>query len=100
MLKNHPRMPAKKAPSKKAAWKKTVARMAAPRKTASRKTVAKRMTAVDAVLAAIGRSKKGVGTATVMKKTRFDKQKLYNIVSRLKKQGKIRVAGRGMYVKA
>jgi len=82
MVKRHPKSPAKKAPSKKAAPKKTG------------------KTAVDTVLTTIGRYKKGVDSATVIKKTGFNKQKVYNIVSGLKKQGKIKAVGKGMYIKA
>ena len=73
----------KKTPVKKAAVKK-----AAP------------ATAVDTVLAIIKRSKKGVGTAALMKKTGFEDYKIHNIVYKLKKQGKIKSVGRGVYVSA
>jgi hypothetical protein len=35
-----------------------------------------------------------------MEKTGFDQKKTYNIVYKLKKQGKIKSAGKGVYVKA
>jgi len=95
MVEKHPRMPARRAVARKA-----VAKKAAPKRTAAKETVAKKVTVAGAVLAAIGRSKKGVDAATVMKKTGFDKQKVYNTVSLLKKQGKIKAAGRGRYAKA
>lgn len=82
MVKNHPKSPAKKAPSKKIAAKKTG------------------KTAVDTVLTIISRSKKGVDSATVIKKAGFEKQKVYNIMSRLKKQGRIKAVDKGIYIKA
>ena len=91
MEKKHPKMPVKKAPAKKAAEKKTVAKKVAPMKAGA--------TGTDAVLAIVNRSKKGVDTAIVMKKTGFDRKKVANIVFRLKKQGKIKSAGKGVYVK-
>ena len=73
----------KKTPVKKAAVKK-----AAP------------ATAVDTVLAIIKRSKKGVGTVTLMKKTGYNQKKISNLVFKLKKQGKIKSVGKGVYVSA
>ena len=73
----------KKAPVKKAAVKK-----AAP------------ATAVDTVLAIIKRSKKGVGTAALMEKTGYNQKKIANLVFKLRKQGKIKSVGRGVYLKA
>ena len=73
----------KKTPVKKAAVKK-----AAP------------ATAVDTVLAIIKRSKKGVGTAALMEKTGYNQKKIANLVFKLRKQGKIKSVGRGVYVKS
>jgi len=42
--------------------------------------------------------KKGVDTATLIKKTGFDVKKVRNIISRTSKQGKIKRADRGIYV--
>ena len=85
---------AKKAPAKKAAAKKK-----APAKKAPAKKAAK-VTAADAVLKVINRTKKGVNTATLMKKTGFDNKKVANIIFKLKKQGKIKNPQKGLYVKA
>ena len=90
MLKKHPKMPKKKAPAKKAAAKKTV----------GRKVVPENAGATNAVLAIVNRSKKGVDTANIMKKTGFDKKKVANIVFRLRKKGKIKNVKEGVYVKA
>ena len=76
-LKTIKKVPAKKAPSKK--------------KTAQPK-------ATDQVLRIINRSKKGVDTATLMKKTGFDKKKITNILQRTYKQGKIKRVEKGIYV--
>ena len=77
-----------------------------PKKPVAKKTVKKTdqkkkktVTAVDTVLKIINRSKKGVDTPTLMKKTGFNEKKIHNIVYKLKKQGKIKSAGRGVYVK-
>jgi putative endonuclease len=57
-------------------------------------------TATDQVLKIIKRSKKGVDTATLMKKTGFDEKKIRNILFRTYKQGNIKRAEKGVYVSA
>jgi len=54
----------------------------------------------DTVLAIIRRYKKGVDGATLRKKTDFEGRKMRDIVYRLKKRGKIKVEGKGLYLKA
>jgi predicted transcriptional regulator of viral defense system len=49
-------------------------------------------------LAIINRSKNGVDTAALMKKTGFDQNKIRNILNRTYKQGKIKRADNGIYV--
>ncbi len=68
-----------------------------------KKAVAKRPASVssrDTVLAIIKRSKKGVDTPALIKKTGFEGRKIGDIIYRLKKQGKIKTEGKGIYVKA
>ena len=71
---------------------------------ATRKAVAKKktatLTATDQVLKIIKRSKKGVDAPTLLKKTGFEDKKIRNILFRSSKQGKIKKAGRGIYVAA
>jgi len=73
-------------------------------KTAKKKPVAKKkgakLTATDQVVNIIKRSKKGVDTPTVMKKTGFGERTVRNILNRAGKQGKIKRAARGVYVGA
>ena len=57
-----------------------------------------RVTATDQVLDIINTSKKGVNTATLMKKTGFDQKRIRNILQRTYKQGKIKRAERGIYI--
>lgn len=65
------------------------------------KTSAKKpASAVDTVLGVIKRSKKGVNTASIMKKTGYDRKKVANIIFKLKKQGKIKSETKGVYLKA
>ncbi len=74
-----------------------------PKAKAVKKAVAKRPTRVsssDTVLAIIKRSKKGVDTVALRKKTGFQGRKIGDIIYRLKKQGKIKGLGKGLYVKA
>ena len=74
--------PAKKAPAKKAPAKKGTTQP----------------TATDQVLNIINRSKKGVNIKTLMEKTSFNQKKVTNILQRTFKQGKIKRAGKGVYV--
>ena len=46
------------------------------------------------------RSKNGVDMATLKKKTGFNNKKIQNAIFGLKKQGKIKSGGKGIYVKA
>ena len=59
----------------------------------------KKGTATSDVLAAIGRSRKGVTTSKIKEKTGFDEKKIYNIINRLKSMEKVKSAGYGVYVK-
>ena len=79
----------KKAPVRKAPAKKVVKKAAAK----------KPATAVDTVLKIINRSKKGVDTAALMKKTGFSQKKIHNVIYKLKKQGKVKSVGKGIYLK-
>ena len=75
----------------------------AVRKTLVKKAVSKKSgpaTAADTVLGIINRSKKGVNTETLMKKTGYNQKKIFNLIYKLKKQGKIKSAAKGIYVKA
>lgn len=56
-------------------------------------------TAADTVLTIISRSKKGVNTATIKEKTGYNQKKVANIIYKLKKQGRIKTAQKGVYVK-
>ena len=92
---------AKRKPKAKAkTTRKAVAKKkgAAKKKTAKKKTAT--LTATDQVLKIIKRSKKGVDAPTLMKKTGFEDKKIRNILFRSSKQGKIKKAGRGIYVGA
>ena len=80
----------KAEPAKKVAVKKSAAKKVAAKKPA---------TAVDTVLNIINRSKKGVDSAALMKKTGFNQKKIHNIVYKLKKQGKVKSVGNGVFLK-
>jgi hypothetical protein len=72
---------------------------ASAKKTPSKKRSAK-LTATDQVLKIIKRSKKGVDTPTLVKKTGFNDKKIRNILQRVCKDGRVKSAGRGKYVGA
>ena len=78
--------------------KKKAVKKVAVKKPAAKKAV--KLTAADTMFAVINRSKKGVGVAELMKKTEFDLKKTYNIIYKLKSQGKIKSVEKGVYKKA
>lgn len=88
---------AKAAPKGKAKAK-TTTKPPAKKKGAVKKTAG--VTATDQAVKMIKRSKKGVDVPTLKKKTGFDDKKIRNILNRASKQGKIKRAGRGIYVAA
>ena len=89
-----------KSETKVAKPSKAKAVKATPVKKAPVKKKAAKVTATDEVLNIINRSKKGVDTATMMKKTGFDQKKVRNILQRTFKQGKIKRVDKGIYVGA
>ena len=89
-----------KAETKVAKPSKAKAVKATPVKKAPVKKKAPKVTATDEVLNIINRSKKGVNTATLMKKTGFNEKKVRNILNRTFKQGKIKRAEKGIYIGA
>lgn len=58
------------------------------------------VSASDTVLNIIKRSKEGIDTAALKKRIGFDEKKIYNIIYKLKNQGKIKAEKRGVYMKA
>ena len=84
--------------------KKTAAKSAKP-KTKAKAVIKKapvkaaKKTDTDMLLAVINRSKKGVDTATLMKKTGFNQKKVRNMLNRTYKQGKITRVQKGIYVR-
>jgi len=72
----------------------------APARKAPAKMKTAQPTATDQVLGIINRSKNGVNTATLMKKTSFNQKKVTNILQRTFKQGKIKRVEKGIYVGA
>ena len=74
------------------------AKKATARKKARTKTKGTALTATDQVLKIIKRSKKGVDAPTLMKKTGLGDRSVRNILYKASKSGKIKTAGRGIYV--
>jgi outer membrane biosynthesis protein TonB len=73
-----------------------------PKKSAAKKEAVRRPrkgTATDAVYTLIARSRSGVDTATLKKKTEFPDKKIWNIINRLKREKKIESTKRGVYIK-
>ncbi len=80
-----------------------VKRLDKPEKAKAKLKVTKKpakVSAASTVLAIIKRSKKGVDVATLKNKTGLGSATVNSIIYRLKKKGKIKSGGRGIYVKA
>jgi len=90
---------AKARPAKKAVVRKAAKAKARPAKKAVVRKAAKG-TAIDVVMNAIGRSRKSITTAQISAKTGFKNKKIWDNVNRLKQQGRVKSAGKGVYVKA
>lgn len=92
----------KKAVKKRVAKKRVTKRRVVKKKVAKKRVVKKatKVTAIDTVMGIIKKSRKGVDTATLRKKTGFEARKLRDLIYRLNKQGKIKSARKGFYVKA
>ena len=88
----------KAAKKKKAKAKPKAARKARAKKPTA--TKAKAETSTAQVVNIIKRSKKGVDIPTLIKKTGLSDKQVRNIIFRSSKQGKIKRAGRGVYVAA
>ena len=82
---------------KKKPVKKTITKKASAKKSAAKKTT---KTAIGTILGIINGYKRGVNTATLKKKTGFADHKIHTIIYNLKKQGKIKSGGKGVYLKA
>ena len=86
-----------KAPAKRRPKRKLKAKTRPAKRTATRRAAKK--TAGDTVFDIIARNKRGVNTNTLKKRTGFDDKKIWNIINRLKQQGKVKSARTGIYVK-
>jgi len=86
-----------KKPKTKAVKKKAVKKV--PKKRVIVRKVAP-PNAADKVFAIIKRSKKGVASSTLMKKTGYERKAISNVIYKLTKQGKIKTVSRGVYVEA
>jgi predicted Rossmann fold nucleotide-binding protein DprA/Smf involved in DNA uptake len=74
----------------------------AMKKVPTKKVVIRRTappTSADKIFAIIKRSKKGVKTADLMKKTGYERKAISNAIYKLTKQGKIKTVTKGVYVK-
>jgi hypothetical protein len=87
-----------KGQTKTGVRKKTAAKSVTPRRVIPKK--GKSPSATETVLKIIRRSKKGVGTVAIQEKTGFKSRKIWDIVHRAGKEGKIKKVGRGIYIKA
>ena len=109
------RKPARKTPAKKQANQRSPetsapknrvkpAAIKARAKTSVKKATTKRkiaeLTDTAQLLDIIKRSKRGLNVATLRQKTGFDEKKIRNMIYKANKEGKIRRAGRGIYLGA
>ncbi len=89
---------------KRAVKRKTATRRAGAKKAVKRKVPDKKskrtISATETVLKIVNRSRKGIDTATIQNKTGYNTRKIWDIVHRANKDGKISKVGRGKYAKA
>ncbi len=85
-----------KAPAKRRTKRQVKAKTISVRRTSSRKAAKK--TAGETVFNLIKKNKNGVDTNTLRKRTGYDDKKIWNIINRLKQQGKVKSAKTGIYV--
>ena len=76
-----------------------ITKMAPAKKSPAKKRPAK-LTATDQVLRIIMGRKRGIDVATLMNRTGFNEKKIWNILHRAFKAGKIKRVDRGKYVGA
>jgi len=76
------------------------ARAKTPLKKSATKRKIAAFTDTAQILAVIKRSKRGLDVATLQQKTGFDEKKIRNMIYKAHKEGKIRRAGRGLYLGA
>ncbi len=88
----------KSEPAKAKAVSKAPVKAKAVRKAPAKKKAAG-ITDTDKVLNIIKRAKKGVSVQKLIDKTGFNAKKIANIVFRAYKEGKIKRAGKGIYIK-
>jgi uncharacterized Zn finger protein len=88
------------APKKKQLGSKKAKTESKVKNTVPTKVKAKTKTDIDFVEGIIRRSFNGADVSAIMKKTGFDNRKIYGIIARLKKLGRIKSVGRGVYKKA
>ena len=92
--------PQKPKAAKKAKRKtvKAKTRRKAVAKKVTRRRKAPQVTATEQILRIVRRSRKGVDVPTLKTKTGFEDKKVRNIIFRASKEGKIKKAGRGIYI--
>lgn len=88
----------KKKPVKRAGIKRSFSKKPARKKIQPKK--GKGISATETVLKIVNRSRKGIDTAAIQKKTGYNTRKIWDIVHRAYKEGKIKKVGRGTYVRA
>jgi hypothetical protein len=90
----------KKKPAKKVAVKrkaKTSAKRVAKKATIKSR---KKTSAIDTVLKLIQKRKRGMRTAEIKALTGYGDKKIWDIVNRAKRQGKVKSTSKGLYVMA
>ncbi|MFO7963094.1 MAG: hypothetical protein R6U50_04155 [Desulfobacterales bacterium] len=85
-----PKEKVKKSSNKHSPAKKT-------EKSKSRSAKSAKESAIGKVLKIIEGTENGISKSQLMRKTGFDSKKVQNLISRLKKQGQVKMLGRGLY---
>ena len=89
-------VPSRRAVAMKLAAKKVAAKRVVVKKVSARKV--KGPSATATILSIVKRSKKGVDTATLRRETGYNNRKIWDIVHRAYKEGKIKKVASGVYI--
>ena len=74
--------------------------IAPTRKVSGKKRVAKKKeTDIDKFVDTVRRARKDIDVATLMKRTGFNKKKIFNLIYKATRQGKIKRVSKGVYTK-
>ena len=76
------------------------AQVIAPTRKGKKRVAKNKETDIDKFVDAVRRARKDIDVATLMKRTGFNKKKVFNLIYKATRQGKIKRVSKGVYTKA